>query len=113
MVPTILLMFQCADSLVLLNALTHTWDTLNHTPLVQKRKEIWETCKNEIEIAHNYYKNKSIPQKLRETYIEQCYNTIFNMSRHNKPYSSVVFAYVRHKKQDYKWLDGLYEVISK
>jgi len=86
---------------------------LNHTPLVQKRKEIWEACKNEIEIAHNYYKNKAIPQKLRETYIEQCYNTIFNMSRHNKPYSSVVFAYIRHKKQDYKWLDGLYEVISK
>lgn len=86
---------------------------LNHTPVVKARKEIWETCKNEIELAHNYFKNKSIPQKLRDTYIEQCYNTLFDMSRSHKPYSSVVFAYVRYKKKDYQWLDGLYEVISK
>lgn len=86
---------------------------LNHTPVVKARKQIWETCKNEIELAHNYFKNKDIPQKLRETYIEQCYNKIFEMSRGDQPYSSVVFAYVRFKKQDYQWLDGLYDVISK
>lgn len=86
---------------------------LNHTPIVNARKQIWESCKNEIELAHNYYKNKSIPQKLRDTYIENCYNKIFEMSRVDKPYSSVVFSYVRSKRHDYKWLEGLYEVISK
>lgn len=86
---------------------------LNHTPVVIARKQIWESCKNEIELAHNYFKNKSIPQKLRETYIENCYNRIFEMSRQDKPYSSVVFSYIRQKRNDYKWLDGLYDVISK
>lgn len=86
---------------------------LNHTPIATARKQIWESCKNEIELAHNYYKNKAILQKLRDTYIEQCFNKIFEMSRPDKPYTSVVYAYVRYKKKDYPWLEGLYEVISK
>jgi hypothetical protein len=86
---------------------------LNHTPIAIARKQIWESCKNEIELAHNYYKNKAIQQKLRDTYIELCYNRIFEMTRPDKPYTSVVYAYVRYKKKDYPWLEGLYDVISK
>ncbi len=86
---------------------------LNHTPVVIARRQIWENCKNEIELAHNYWKNKHIPQKQREIYIDQCYERIFLMSRAEKPYPSVVHSYVRHKKKDYVWLEDLLEVISK
>ncbi|ALM50136.1 hypothetical protein AMR72_15275 [Flavobacterium psychrophilum] len=86
---------------------------LNHKPVVIARRQIWETCKNEIELAHNYWKNTHIPQKQREIYIDQCYERIFLMSRGDKPYSSVVHSYVRHKKKEYTWLEDLLEVISR
>jgi hypothetical protein len=86
---------------------------LNHTPVVNARKQIWETCKNEIELAHNYYKNIAIQKKLRDLYIDQCYTKLFELSRADKAYSSVVYSYIKFKKSDYGWLEDLYEVISK
>ena len=85
---------------------------LNHTPLCRGRMKVWTTCEQIVATTQNQLSlagNNQFDKLAKSTCIENCYIKLSELSESSKPYSKVVYSFVREKLKDdnYRWLGNI------